>query len=168
MGNSSAGYFLSRKHNMDVLRFFLVLPFSLWLGLAPVGQTPGDEVAKLKERIKQLEEESARLKKAIAQKGIGSLGVPYGRIVTIEGEHDPNVGIKSVHTYRVTSVNFQKLPRPVHVYPIMEWARTKGTAGKSPLKLVGFQTTAGIGTEGTAMPFHIVDAFMIIDVLDEK
>jgi hypothetical protein len=156
---------------MNFSRLFLVLSFALLPGLPLAGQTPGEEIAKLKARVKELEAENEKLKQAVAKKGVGSLGVPHGQIVTIDGEYDPETPIKSIYTYRVTSVNGRKLPGDVHLYmKTHEWARSKGTTGKAPLKLKGFQCTQSVGDPfgRTALGFQLVEVFMIIEVLDEK
>jgi hypothetical protein len=161
---------------MNISRHFLVLSFSLLLPTLLAGQTPDDNIAKLKARVKELEAENAKLKQDIAKKRVGVLNVPYGQIVTIEGEYDPKAGIKNVHDYRVTSVNGQKLASDVHLRLITpEWARKKGTLGKVPLKLMGFESTGTAGSQSTApgvattgLAFTIVNQFVVIDVIDEK
>ena len=64
-------------------------------GVPLVGQTMGDDVVKLRTRVRELEAENQQLKQAFAKKGIGSLGVPYGQVVVVEGEYDPTTPIKS-------------------------------------------------------------------------
>ena len=161
---------------MNVSRVFLVLSFSLLLPTLLASQTPDDEIAKLKARVKELEAENAKLKQDIAKKRVGVLDVPYGQIVTIEGEYDPKAGIKNVHDYRVRSVNGQQLAGDLHLCLVApEWARKKGTPGKVPFKLMGFESTGTAGSKFTTpgvaitgLGFTIVNQFMIIDVIDEK
>jgi hypothetical protein len=153
-------------------RLFLVVVFALLVvGLPLAGQTPGDEIAKLKARVKKLEAENEMLKQEVARKGVGSLGVPHGQIVMIEGEHDPKTPIKNVRDFRVKSVNGKDLPGDVHLFlRTHEWARSKGTPGKSPRKLKGFQCTQSVGDPygRTGLAFHLVEVFMVIEVLEEK
>jgi hypothetical protein len=55
------------------------------------------------------------------------------------------------------------------------WARSKGTPGKTPLKLMGFESTGTAGSQSTTpgvattgLAFTIVQEFIIIEVIDEK
>jgi hypothetical protein len=118
-----------------------------------------------------LEAENAKLKEALAKKAVGSLGVPHGQIVTIEGAYDPKTPIKSIYDFRVTSVNGENLPGDVHLYVKKhEWARSAPAPGKAGrlLKLKGFQCTESVGDPfgKTGLAFHLVEVFMIVEVLD--
>ena len=53
---------------MNLLRHSLVVPAIFWLALPRACQTPDEEIAKLKARVKELEAENAKLKQALATK----------------------------------------------------------------------------------------------------
>ena len=73
---------------MNLLRFFLVVSVALLLGPHLAGQTPGEEIAQLKARVKELETENQKLREAVAKNGTGTLGESLGQLVTIEGVGD--------------------------------------------------------------------------------
>jgi hypothetical protein len=156
---------------MNDLRFLVVVLLPLVFGLPVAAQAPKDEVAKLQARIRELEAENVKLKEALAKKAVGSLGVPHGQMVTIEGEYDPKTPIKSIYDFKVMSVNGKKLSGDVHLYiKEHEWARSAPTPGKTTglLKLKGFQCTKSVGDPfgRTGLAFHLVEVFMIVEVLD--
>jgi hypothetical protein len=158
---------------MNDLRFLVVVSLPLVFGLPVAAQTPRDEIAKLQARIRELEAENVKLKEALAKKAVGSLGVPHGQMVRIEGEYDPKTPIKSIYDFKVTSVNGKKLPGDVHLYMKKhEWARSAPTPGNAagPLRLKGFQCTESVGDPfgRTGLAFHLVEVFMIVEVLDGK
>jgi hypothetical protein len=158
---------------MNPLRFFVVVLLPLILGLPLAAQTPQEEIGKLQARIRDLEAENAKLKETLAKKAVGSLGVLHGQIVTIEGEYDPKTPIKSIYDFRVASVNGKALAGDVHVYMKKhEWARSAPAAGKTAgvLKLKGFQCTESVGDPfgRTGLAFHLVEVFMIVEVLGAK
>jgi hypothetical protein len=156
---------------MNTLRFFDVVLLPLLLGLPLAAQTPQEEIGKLQARIRELEAENAKLKEALTKKAVGSLGVPHGQLVTIEGEFDPKTPIKSIYDFRVATVNGKPLPGDVHLYlKKHEWARSAPAPGKTAgmLKLKGFQCTESVGDPfaRTGLAFQLVEVFMIVDVLD--
>jgi hypothetical protein len=100
-------------HAMNISRLFLVVSFALLTGLPLSGQTPGEEIAKLKARVKELEAENEKLKQAVAKNGPGSLDVSLGQLVTIEGVGDNTSGPKSLSNFKVDTVNGKKLEKPL-------------------------------------------------------
>lgn len=158
---------------MNLVCSLIVATIAFSFSLPIAGQTPGDKIAKLQARVRALEAENAKLKEDLAKKALGSLGVPHGQIVTIEGEYDLKAPIKSIYDFKVTSVNGKDLPGDVHIYmKEHEWARAFPNLGKRGglLRVKGFQCTQSVGDPfgRTGLAFQLVDVFMIIEVFEKK
>jgi len=156
---------------MNFLRLSLVLSFPFLYGHPLAGQTPDEAVVKLKARVKALEAENSELKQSLAKQSLGSLGVPFAKIVTIDGEFVLDAPIKSIYRFRVTAVNGKKLPEAVHVYTeSSKWACSTPSGGKTPTKMKGFQCITPVGDPygRTGMGFGLVETFMILEILEEK
>src|ERR1700687_4020358 len=69
---------------MNILRFFLVVSFAILLGLPLAAQTAGEEAAKLKARVKELEAENERLRQEIAK--LQKKPLPARRIRVTNGQ----------------------------------------------------------------------------------
>ena len=125
---------------MNISRLFLAVSFALLSGLPLYGQTPGEEIAKLKARVKELEAENEKLKQAVAKNGPLSLHVSLGQLATIEGVGDNTSGPKSLLNFKVDTVNGKKLEKPLLIY-----VTGAGMDGAKRYVFKGYETLIQLG-----------------------